>query len=69
MLCFCVLSENEQGDKNKESYQLSFNISLIKALCEQYLIEDKQKVQNQIVDVLALLVDSSKDKNKTLNLL
>lgn len=42
-------------------------MTVIQELCNQLLIEDKQKIQAQLVDILALAIEQSQEQLKTFN--
>jgi predicted metal-dependent TIM-barrel fold hydrolase len=45
------------------------NPTLISEICSTAHVEDKQKIQSLIVDVLALAISESVDKTKTMQLI
>lgn len=66
LLAHCLI---EQQNEKVEGEGLSLNPAVFQELVMMTKIEDKQKIQTIIVDVLALSVEYSASKNKTYKLI
>ncbi len=63
LIAHCLLVTTQKDDT-----PLQMNPSLFKDLCMMLKLEDKQKIQDNIIDVFSLVIETSFERNKTQNL-
>lgn len=74
LIAHCIITQVQQKQKNNQESpdqecSLPINPTMIVELCQMIRIEDKTKIQQQAIDVLALALEKSPDPQKTKSLI